>query len=386
MNSRAGHFVLWGNFYAFFVNGMIVLMTGAILPYLIRDFNLNYYEGGLLLSLQAVGNLSAGIISGIISVYLGRKFMLTLGAAFFALGFGGILFAHSAFWLMLFILLSGLGWGTFNNLVNAVISDATGGKGSTINLLHMFFAIGAFIAPFMTGIFVKSNLGWRFPVLIVTVLSSILVFIYLFMPIGAQAEHTEKEKLSFKFLTEKRFFLFMCILFFYVGTENSINGWIVTFLIDSEILNEITAQNVLSVLWVAFIVGRLSCAYLSTKFSKEKIVLYGGLSAITFFLLFLMSKNPIAIFIFVFGLGLSLSGIYPTAVANASYLTKGSSFSNGILLSCGGMGASVIPYFVGLLAERAGIFNGMLAIISSAFLLGLLAALNAIAGRKLLAH
>lgn len=384
MNSENNRILLWGNCYAFFVTGMGILMTGAILPYLLKDFNLSYDQGGLLLSLQAIGNLSSGIISGIVAVYLGRKTTLVLGAVCFALGFGGTLFAPSAFWLMLFLTVSGLGWGTFNNLVNAVVSDAMGGKGSVTNLLHAFFAIGAFIAPSTVGVFIKANLGWHSAVLTVTVLSVILIFVFLFMPIGVQKMNAKKEKLSFNFLSNYRYFVFMGILFFYVGTESSINGWIVTYLLDSGIMNEITAQTALSILWVAFIIGRLSCAYISTIFSKEKIVLWGSVSAVIFFVVFLMSRNPLAIMFLVFGVGLSLAGICPTAIANASYLTKGSSFSNGILLSCGGMGASVVPYFVGMFSESKGIFTGMLPIIVSALLMTVLAVFNALTGRRLM--
>ena len=88
MQGKLNKLLLFGSFYSFFVTGVIVLMTGAILPYLLEDFNLSYNMGGLLLSLQAVGNLLAGVVSGFVCVYLGRRAMLILGAAAFIIEIG----------------------------------------------------------------------------------------------------------------------------------------------------------------------------------------------------------------------------------------------------------------------------------------------------------
>ena len=373
--------LLLGNYYAFIVTGLIVLMTGAILPYLMRDFGLTYDKGGLLLAIQAVGNLSAGVISGITSDYIGRKLTLIFGAICFVIGFGGILFCSTTISLFIFIFVSGLGWGTLNNVVNAVVSDVTEGNSSILNLLHMFFAIGAFISPFMVGVSIKMGMGWRLPVALVVLLSGILIIVFSFMQVGYANKISTENKLSFEFLTDIRFFIFMGILFFYVGTESSINGWLVTYLINTNLLSEGGAQSLLSGMWIVVIVGRLTCAYISTKFSNEKILVGSSTGIIIFLFLFLISRNPIWIVFCIFALGISLAGIYPTTVSNASYLINGSGIATGLMLSCGGLGASVIPLAVGFWAEKKGIHAGMFAIVLSSGVLVTLAVFNFIKSR-----
>lgn len=65
--------IFLGCFYAFFVNGMSALMLGAVLPAILTDYGMGYDDGGLLLSLQSIGNLIASFLGGIIPNYLGRK-------------------------------------------------------------------------------------------------------------------------------------------------------------------------------------------------------------------------------------------------------------------------------------------------------------------------
>lgn len=379
---RSNRIIHLSIFFAYFLTGMIALVIGAILPYLIKEFHLGYSQGGMLLFVHAAGNLGSAVISGIISTFLGRKFALILGGVFFSIALTGIIFAPSFLLLLLFMLLSGFGRGTFVNLGNATMNEATEGSGSAINLLHTFFAIGAFIAPLMVGIAIKANLGWRFAVVIVAALSFILLVVLVLMPYkvkkGVEGIPIEKEKRSFEFLKNKRYYLFMGILFFYVGTEISMNGWIVTYLTNSKELPVILSQSVLSVLWLAIIFGRLLCAYISTKLSKEKIILFSSLGAALFFLFLLVSASPFTIMFCAFGMGVFLAGIYPTTVANANFLTNGSSISNGMLVSCGSLGASAIPFITGVLAGEKGIGIGMFTILCTAFLLVIFALLNAL--------
>jgi MFS transporter, FHS family, glucose/mannose:H+ symporter len=373
---------LWGYFYAFIVTGMLVLMTGAILPYLMKDFDLSYGQGGLLLSLQAVGNLSAGFLSGFAAMYLGRKAVMVTGAVCFAVGFGCIPLLSSPLLLFLFLFISGMGWGIMNTMVNAAVNDATNGKSSIINLLHMFFSIGGFIAPFIVALSLKLNLNWHYNVILMSVLSAILTVVFLIMPVGSSAGKTENGKSSFAFLKDTRFYIFMGILFFYVGAESTINGWMVTFLLKTGIMSEAGAQTTLSLVWIAIILGRLFSAYISRFFPKEKILLGFSLAGTVCFILFLNTKNPVLLTVSAIGTGLSIAGIYPTTVANAGYLIKSSDIAGAILLSCGGLGASVIPYVAGAVAQRYGIFSVMLTTIVALAALVVFVFLNIAARRS----
>lgn len=350
---------LLANYYAFVVTGVLVLMTGAIMPYLLQDYNLRYDQGGVLLMLQAVGNLSSGALSGILAAYVGRRNVLILGALCFAAGFGGIALFSVPAGLYLFFFISGLGWGILNNLVNVVVSEFADGDASAINLLHMSFGIGAFLAPFLVAFSISLGFGWRYAVGFFVLMSLLLGIIFYRMNHLETTQSKQEGSVSFSFFRNYRFYFFMLILFFYVGSENSVNGWLTTYLIDTGVSSELAAQRLLSLVWVSVIAGRFLCAVTARYFSKEFMLLAGAAGSALFICVLLFSSSVAMISFAVIGLGLSFAGIYPNTVANASGLIRGSGTASGIMFSCGGLGASVIPYFVGLRAQGGGIRAGM---------------------------
>ncbi len=359
MTNRQKNYFLLSNYYAFIVTGVLVLMTGAIMPYLLQDYNLRYDQGGILLMLQAVGNLSAGALSGVLAAYIGRRRVLLLGAFSFVVGFGSVAVFPFAEGLYLFFFISGLGWGILNNLVNVVVSEYAEGDAAAMNYLHMSFGIGAFIAPFIVSMTILLGLGWRYAIGFFVLMSLILVVIFFRMDLLETTHSKQEKRLSFGFFKDYRFYFFMSILFFYVGSENSVNGWLTTYLLNTGATSEMIAQRILSLVWVSVIAGRFLCAVAAKYFSKEAMLLGGAAGSVVFICVLLFSSSVFMISFAVIGLGLSFAGIYPNTVSNASGLIRGSGIASGIMFSCGGLGASVIPYFVGLRAERVDIRAGM---------------------------
>ncbi|HZJ82210.1 MAG TPA: MFS transporter [Clostridia bacterium] len=382
MDKKVHPLVLWGNFYAFIITGMAVLITGAILPYLIDEFHLSYSSGGLLLALQAIGNLGASLIGGIISDYVGRKTVMLFGSLCFLIGFGGVFFVTSTFLLFLLLFMAGIGWGVMNSMVNSVVSDASGGRSSTMNLLHMFFAIGAFIAPLFIGILVRANLSWRFGPLALSFMSAILFLVFLIMPIeSTKKDENEDNKGGIPF-SNIRYYIFMLLLFLYVGSENSINGWMVTYLQELNIFSTIGPQDVLSIFWVAIIAGRLLNAAIHRLLTKEVLILTYSLGGSISFILFLLTSHPVLIMLWVFLMGIFFAGFYPTLVANASSIIRGSGAAAGILMGCGGMGGAVVPYINGIVAEGRGLYAGLMVIVVSMLLLIIIALINYRQGKR----
>lgn len=382
MERKINKLLLWGSYYAFIVTGMIVLIPGAILPYLIKEFHLGYDQGGALLALQAIGNLAASLLGGIASDYIGRKATMTFGAICFIIGFCGILTVSVPILLFASMFIAGIGWGIQNSMINVVVCDASEGNGSIMNMLHMFFAIGAFAAPFLVSLIIKMGLSWRYAVALVVIMSVILVFVFLLMPIKSQKMQRERKYVSTAFWLNKRYYIFMAILFLYVGTENSINGWMVTYLSETHVLKIMTPQSLLAIFWLAIIAGRFLNAYISRLFPRESIILANSIGGAIFFIAFMLTANQIVILLSIVAMGLFLAGIYPTTVANASGLIKGSGTAAGIMMSLGGLGAAAVPYLNGLVAQGRGIYAGMTIIILSASLLVIAAFCNVWMERK----
>lgn len=369
--------------YSYFINGLLALMTGSILTYLMTDYNLTYNQGGLLIAVQSMGNLLAVLFSGIIVHFLGRRKTLVSIGVLFSVGFGGLILTSSPILLFVFIFLTGAGWGINGNLLNVLVSEATDGDSGYTNILHMSFAIGAFMSPLLISAFTGWNISWKVAVGLVAAGSVSLILVFLKIPLTESTKKKEiGKKLSFDFIKDPKYFIYMMIFFCYVGAETGLNSWLITYLVQQGVMEIAKAPIMLSVLWVAIIFGRMTVAYISRYIRKDLLLAGASISMFVFVGLFLINKDPTLTLILMVAIGLSMAGIYPTTVANASYILTGTAMASGILFAGGGLGASVVPYVAGAIAENNGILAGLISTLVIIFVMAILAILNVILIKK----
>lgn len=132
---------------AFLVNGMLAVMTGTIITYLVRDYGISQAAAGRMVAAQSVGNLIMVLLSGFIIQLIGRKKSLLLFPILFAVGFGGVAFVNNEFALYILMVLTGLGWGLCNNILNIIMMESGGGNQHALYMLR-----GRFVPrPFFRG-------------------------------------------------------------------------------------------------------------------------------------------------------------------------------------------------------------------------------------------
>ena len=342
-------------YFIMFVTGLVVLSTGAILPEIVKEFNISYDMAGFLLSLQAIGHMSAVFISGVISDFIGRKAVLVGGSLMVAIGFVGLVFVPSATVLFILIFISGCGWGT-NNVINSVMNDITGGSTKHLNRLHMFFAVGALIAPFFVIFADILGMGWRLVGGVIGVLALCSAVLLMKIKISAVQKTHEKQKegkprVSLEAFKHARYYVFLLIAFTYVSTEAVMNGWITTYFQGTGILTNVQAKTILSLIWVSMMIGRIIGSAIGDKVKKEYIILTCASIVLVFSTVLIQLSSFISIAVCIFALGIGLSALYPTTLANSAILVKNSGIATGILLSSGGLGATVGPMVTGMVAE-----------------------------------
>jgi len=365
--------------YIFLVTGALVLMTSALLTYLMQHYALSYDQGGLLLSFLAAGSILSNFISGTVAVRIGHKPTLFIAAVCYFTGYAGLTLLPPLGVLYGLLFVAGLGWGAFNNLVNYLMTSATRGDGRKILAVHTMYSLGAFLAPLLLGLAVSLSFSWRVPAGLMSFLCLLLIGVVLFMPIPVLPLPVRKAgHKSFAFLRKWRFYLFMLLLFAYVGTEAGYNGWVISYLIRQHRYAEADAQFLLSVMWVAMIIGRVAIALLSSKSRMAWILLLEGVGVTIGAILLIFAGQPAGLIVAIVLIGLSLSACYGMILANASDLVVESSIVSGLMMSLGGLGATIMPLIVGIAAERGGIRAGMGFLAASSGFLMLLATVNVI--------
>ena len=360
-------FTLWHIYlpvyYSFFMNGMIALSIGTVLPYLIEEMGIGYGLAGSFLSLFALGNLAASGISPYLSARLGQKrsvlftyclvpiclFMVTLTPPIAVL------------WLCFFML--GVVRGSVSIVNNTVINDHCKGRAMALNLLHMMAAAGSFCAPFFCGLLIGKMGEWRDAFWGLCLLSFVCILLYGLLQPNHDFPVTAVKNQGKEYLKSPDFYIIGMVLFFYLGVENCISGWFVTYFKNSGLMSQEFASALVSVTWLAIMGGRLFTALISEKVKKEKLIAVNCVLASVCFLIMIgvcsfPDRVPAGLFILagaMLGMGFFFSGIYPTGVANVSRYIQGSPGGTALFLAISAVGGILMPQIVGSLADWIGL-------------------------------
>lgn len=369
--------ILWGNFIGFIVMGMIVLSFGAIMPYIRDTYNLSYEQGGRIFALLASSSLIMGFFGGALSDRFGYKSILLLANFFYVIGLVIIAYSHTPLMLYIGAFIVGAGWGSCNTSVNMIVSIYVHGDGKIMSLLHMIYGVGAVAIPVISGIMIKSGLAWNSIMIMLAVLSLLNIIIVVKMPIHKMNNNTVKHKGENKnVFSNYRLYVFIGIIFFYTGAENTFNGWLVTYLRDGLNFSERFSQNMLSFMWVVMIFGRYLNSILSQIIKKETIILLSGIGGLLSVILFINVKSTLLIIIAIALTSIMMSGVYPITIANANPIIKRSGTAAAMIMSSGGLGAAVVPYIGGNAAGKVGVTGIIMTIIVSFALLTIMALIN----------
>lgn len=365
-------------YFAFFVNGAMVLLVGAILPYLIEEAGINYSIAGGFLSAFAVGNLLASFINPVLAAKIGRKATIVSMSAFIPLMWFVITLVPPVPVIYAAFILLGIGRGSVSIINNAVVNDNSDGKPAALNLLHMTFAVGAFLSPFLTSLYINAGLGWKAVAYTVVAGSALACVFYACMKLdyNMPRESAKAAEAGKDFYRNPVFYIMGILLFLYLGLENCVNGWFVTYFKSMGIMSTTYATNLVSVTWVMVMLGRLLTAKLSSRIHKNKLILAFCIATAVFFIMLVSTKNLAVITVAIAGLGFFFAGIYPTSVSSVGAIIKGSNTGMSMFLAMAALGGIITPQIVGVVADYMGMTGAILVLAINAVGMLVLSLLN----------
>lgn len=379
---------LFACFFGFFTNGTLSLMMGSVMPDLKAAYALSDTTSGLFISAHSAGNLIAGLISGLIPLWLGQKRSIVLLSTMVILGYLMTTIAGWPAWLFLAFLAIGFGRGSVTNFSNRMVNQLSGGSPAASNMLHACFAVGAILTPliFLT---LRNAFSWQIGVGYIILLGCLSTFTMTRMQLkNDRPSRADKQNSTLVFLRNPSFLILALMMFCYLCSEYAINGWLVTYIQNKEnLLAALIAsgsdavsysQSMASLLWVVMLIGRLTCAFLSSKVSQKQMMMVSSFGVAIFYTLMLASSTMTMVTLSVAGLGLCMAGICPMIYSDAAIFTNAYPMATSLLLGIGSAGAIVMPTIVGSLAEIFGFNGGMSAILVTVLLLVVFAVLNVV--------
>lgn len=365
--------------YGYAVSGMAVLAVGAVLPSLIEEANLSYSMAGGMISLMAIGNLAASFVFPAVILKIGRRLAITIFAALVPISYLILLMLPPVWLIYCLMFLMGIARGSITFLNNLVVDEVSGHSTKMLNYLHCSFAIGAFLSPFFTAFAISMGYGWRTVAVLLVVLCCTSTVFYATgnYDTGSETKEDTPKKTG---RTSKGpgldFYLICLVLFFYIGLENCVNGWFVTYLQSMGIMSASFATTMVSITWLVIMAGRLLCAWLARRYSKTAIILACTLGTGASFLLLICSNTIVPVAIALIGTGFFMSGIYPTSVAHAGPLFQGSAIGMSVLTAVASIGGILTPQIVGSAADRVGMSAAISILLVNGVMMCLLSFIN----------
>jgi fucose permease len=387
-------------FFGIFVYGLLAALPGSVLPTLERNQYLpNDSAVATFLLINAIGGVSAYLMSGPIIDRLGKKFALLFGAVLviasmsgFALTVTRVQAAAALPLIFACSLTLGLGANAIVASGHALVVDvASTWRNAALNLLDVCFGLGLAALPLIVQrLQQRGGLGLIFSALAgITVVLFVLVLAPRFPSPMHSGSSTIGEAAG---LFRNPSFLLLAIgLFMYVGAEVSVGKWVVTFMqrderilasqgLDATRQQEFAhfspdalsrffetdplgyavagyALGTLTLFAIALLLGRLVSSLVFAIFRVNSFLLITGGSLLTTasLIIALTASTAGTVRLGLIAAGFGMGPIFPTSVGLASVMMPriaGTAMS--LVMGIGFAGLLVIPPAVGYVSSAVG--------------------------------
>jgi fucose permease len=336
---------------AIFVYGMIAATLGTILPDLSTRFGLTPRQNGTIAFAQAVGLMLASLLVGPLMDNEGKKVGLVLGLALAAIALMTLPKSRSYGMIAALLFVLGLGGGIIVTGANALASSVNAEhRGTTLNLVNLFFGLGGLATPFISANLLKKNSARLCYLMGVITLVTLGVHIATPMP-GPTGEQSFVMSQVGPVLGRPILFLLALFLFLYVACEVGVWNWLTQHLISKGV-PESKALNILSLGFaLGLLAGRFGASRILISVPELTVMTAAAIGmAITTFLM-LRTSSPAAAGVLVFLAGVSMAPVFPTTLAvAANVFPQMASTALGIVIACGWLGLAVSSRIIGAIA------------------------------------
>ncbi|MCX8036605.1 MAG: MFS transporter [Candidatus Sumerlaeia bacterium] len=378
--------------------GMSFALLGALKVHLVPHLGITDAQFGQLGSTFMFACLIMSLVTGLLCDKLGYKPIAILGFVVTAVCIFLLSRATSYSMAMVACILLGIGAMCCNTAGNTLIPVVLfGGKNpaAASNFGNIFFGLGFFITPLLTGLLFNSNPGaysTNVTVLAVIVLLPVILAIIAEYPVSSAGFQFSQ---AAGLLGQIAVWVSALALFFYIALEVSMGTWVSSY--ASEVLKKtpnITedavkakANYMMSMFAIAMMVGRLIASQIPaiTRVGDKVVAGMGLLAAIVLFIMTKSGSVGLA-WVLVALIGLACAPCFPTIVgvtfSKFDPKVYGSVF--GIIFAVGLAGAVFFVQLIGKIAAGAGgsVQSGLQVLIGVAVALIVLALLMGITKAK----
>lgn len=341
------------SYFLFYIGiGLILSSLGPSLPALSAQTGASLVQLGGLFTALSLGRIVGAFTLG---SQFDRKPAHPLMAALMA-GMA-ILLTVAPLILSLALLLAiffviGIAWGGLDVAVNTLLAWIWGKRsGQFLSGLHMFFGLGAIVAPFAVNASILFSENVRFAYWAFAALLFLNAFwLRLTASPAIQLPPLRSATVNTHWLFVSGIVLLIMIC---VGEEVAFSGWIFSYMIESGFALQNQAILLNSLFWVSLTFGRLVSIPLSTWFSPQRLLLLDLLGCLVAVGMVLIWPNsPPVVWTGTMLLGFSVASVFPMVIVFTQQHIPLTGRITSLIMIGDGVGGMIFPWLAGYLFEK----------------------------------
>ena len=345
------------NFSTMAQHGIILLLVGPIVPNIMQTFGIGESVTGLLLGIGSLGFMVGPLLAGMVIDRVNIRNALLIGLIVELVTL--VIFGTARVFLVALAANFAMHLGSsFVETGANVIPTLTASKRtahSAMNLVHMFFSIGAFVGPFLIGLYLDATGAWR-PIMYFAMVPTGLLLLWTLrvrFPVRTNGDSVPRILHHIGSVLRLRYVILGSLaMLFYVGAEVGVSSWVVYYLQQELALSPVASTTGLSILWVFIMVGRYLNSALGTRYSSLTLVTISGLGGAAGVVAFLFAGSPVPAYLLLGWIGLCLAGVFPNVMAELNNRDPEKTGTVTAVITIGAAaGAGIFQWFEGYLAE-----------------------------------
>jgi fucose permease len=338
---------------------VLIGWSGLVVPSLAREVEGGFVQTdvglGLFYFVTSIAYAAGSVLGGMATERVGRRLILSSAAAL--LGLGLIAQGLTPDWIAFtgFGVVRSVGAGAIDGGGNGLVIDLfAGARGGRLNLLHLFYSLGALGAPFVLAARDVVGLPWQAVIvgsgLIALPLACLLAFADL--ADGRARPHLAAGGRRTSLLALPLLVLAVAIGC-YVACEIGVSNWLVRFLAAAPAA---AATSALGLYWAGLAIGRLTGSRVADRFDHLRLAIGAALAcAVALVGAVLVPSLPMSIALFVV-VGFASGPIYPLIVAiGGERFPDRAAAVSGLIVAASVVGAVVYPPLMGVMSVTVGL-------------------------------
>lgn len=336
--------------FGFIVSGVVTVLPGPLLPLLAARWGLRDVQSGVYFTaIFSASTLAAILAPRRMRWSLPRGYaLITIGVFTLAAAARALRPALANDIALAGFALIGLGIGLSVTATNLIVATVAGDRrGRRLSVVNIWWGIGAVACPWIVA--ASEAAGDLRLVLGLIGFASLAAFIFL-LPLREEPQPAAPRTPLGVELWVLLYFALM--LFLYVGVENTVGGWIATYGNRFTGLSLADASLLVSIFWMALLVGRGVGSRALRRYSERAVMLVGLLVAIAAIAALMVQLPGVAVVVAVAAAGFGFGPVFPLGVSRMLARLADHRNTGWVFATCASGGA-LLPWLTGLVSTRS---------------------------------